>query len=213
MLHKDPFNVAPETFRLIQQLQALPILDNFYLVGGTALALQLGHRNSIDIDLFTLNDFSDTDILELLNKHYTVKEVFRRPGTIISLIENIKTDFIRHNYPLLKPPVTEDGITFLSKEDIAGMKFHAIIQSGKRLKDFIDVYFLLEHFNMKQMVEFFSEKYTYSNPMIAMKAVNFFDDIDENIDPPKLLKPLPLKKIIARIQEATQKPDRIFNQQ
>ena len=40
MLHKDPFNVAPETFRLIQQLQALPILDNFYLVGGTALALK-----------------------------------------------------------------------------------------------------------------------------------------------------------------------------
>jgi hypothetical protein len=210
MLHKDPFIIAPATFELIQQLQVLPALKEFYLVGGTALALQLGHRNSIDIVLFTLNNFSDTDILDLLIKHYTVKEVFRRPGTIISLIDNIKTDFIRHNYPLLKPPATEEGITFLSKEDIAGMKFHAIIQSGKRLKDFIDVYFLLEHFSMKQMVDFFSEKYTYSNPMIAMKAVNFFDDIDENIDPPKLLKPLPLKKIIARIQEATQKPHKIF---
>jgi hypothetical protein len=64
---------------------------------------------------------------------------------------------------------------------------------------------------MKQMVEFFSAKYTYSNPMIAMKAVNFFDDIDENMDPPKMLKPLPIKKIIARIQEATQKPDKIFS--
>ncbi len=211
MLHKDPFIIAPATFNLIQQLQILSGLKEFYLVGGTALALQLGHRNSIDIDLFTLNDFSDTDILELLNKHYTVKEVFRRPGTIISLINNIKTDFIRHNYALLKPPVREEGITFLSMEDIAGMKFHAIIQSGKRLKDFIDIYFLLEHFSMKQMVDFFAEKYTYSNPMIAMKAVNFFDDIDENIDPPKLLKPLPLKKIIARIQEATQKPDKLFN--
>ena len=210
MLHKNPFIIAPETFELIQQLQVIPELKDFYLVGGTALALQLGHRNSIDIDLFTLNEFSDTDIIDLINKQFTVSEIFRRQNTIISLINNIKTDFIRHNYPLLQPPVTEEGISFLSKEDIAAMKFHAIIQSGKRLKDFIDVYFLLEHFSMKQMVGFFSDKYTYSNPMIAMKAINFFDDIDENIDPPKLLKPLPLKKITARIQEATQNPDKIF---
>jgi Nucleotidyl transferase AbiEii toxin, Type IV TA system len=210
MLHKNPFIIAPETFELIQQLQAIPELKEFHLVGGTALALQLGHRNSIDIDLFTLNEFDDADILEIIGKGNSINEIFRRKNTIICLINNIKTDFIRHNYPLLKPPVIEEEITFLSKEDIAAMKFHAIIQSGKRLKDFIDVYFLLGHFSMKQMVGFFSAKYTYSNPMIAMKAINFFDDIDENIDPPKLLKPLPLKKITTRIQEATQNPDKVF---
>ncbi len=212
MLHKDPFIIAPETFELIQQLQALPELKDFYLAGGTALALQLGHRNSIDIDLFTLTEFSDTDIIELISKQYSIKEVFRRQNTIISLVNNIKTDFIRHNYPLLQPPITEEGISYLSKEDIAAMKFHAIIQSGKRLKDFIDVYFLLEYFSMQQMVSFFAAKYTYSNPMIAVKAVNFFGDIDEKMDPPKMLKPLPLKKIIARIQEATQNPDKIFRE-
>jgi Nucleotidyl transferase AbiEii toxin, Type IV TA system len=212
MLHKDPFIITPETFRLIQQLQAIPQLKEFYLVEGTALALQLGYRNSIDIDLFTLNEFDDTGILELISKEYNVIEIFRRQNTIICLVNNIKTDFIRHNYPLLRLPITEEGISFLSKEDIAAMKFHAIIQSGKRLKDFIDIYFLLEHFNMKQMVGFFAEKYAYSNPMIAMKAVNFFGDIDEKIDPPKMLHPLPLKKIIKRIQDATQKPDKIFNQ-
>lgn len=210
MLHKDPFIIAPATFELIKQLQALQELKEFYLVGGTALALQIGHRNSIDIDLFTLNNFSDTDILELLNKQYSVKEVFRRPNTIISLINNIKTDFILHKYPLLKPPSTVEGITFYSLEDIAAMKFHVIIQSGKRLKDFIDIYFLLKLFSMKQMMDFFTEKYSYSNPMIAMKAVNYFDDIDENIDPPKMLKPLSLKKITDRIQEATLVPDKIF---
>lgn len=211
MLHKDPFIIAPETFKLIQQLQAIPELKEFYLVGGTALALQLGHRNSIDIDLFTINSFDDTVLLDLLGKQYQVKEIFRRKSTIISLINNIKTDFIRHDYELLRPPLTEEGITLLQKEDIAAMKFHAIIQSGKRLKDFIDIYFLLQHFSMKQMVGFFTAKYTYSNAMIAMKAVNFFDDIDENIDPPKLLKPLPLKKIISRIQAATLEPEKIFN--
>jgi hypothetical protein len=191
-------------------LQTIPEFNEFHLVGGTALALQLGHRNSIDIDLFTLNEFDDNRIIELLNKQYEVNEIFKRKNTIISLINNVKTDFIRHNYELLKPPVTEEGIRFLSKEDIAAMKFHAIIQSGKRLKDFIDIYFLLEHFSMKQMIGFYCAKYPHSNPMIAMKAIHFFDDIDENIDPPKMPKPLPLKKIIARIQEAIQKPDKIF---
>ena len=210
MLHKDPFIISPDTFQLIQELQALPELEGFHLVGGTALALQLGHRNSIDIDLFVQNDFDDTELLNFISSNYEVKEIFRRKNTIISLINNIKTDFIKHNYPLLLPPTTEEGITFLSKEDISAMKFHAIIQSGKRLKDFIDVYFLLQHFSMADMIGFFIKKYTYSNPMIAMKAVNYFDEIDENIDPPKLLKPLLLKEIKKRIQEATQKPNKIF---
>jgi Nucleotidyl transferase AbiEii toxin, Type IV TA system len=210
MLHKDSFIIAPSTFLLIQELQAIPAFSNFYLVGGTSLALQLGHRNSIDIDLFSLNEFDENEVLEILNKQYEVSEIFRRRNTIICLLNNIKTDFIRHNYPLLKPPVTEERIAFLSKEDIAAMKLHAIIQSGKRLKDFIDIYFLLQHFNMQQMIEFFTAKYQYSNPMIAMKAVTFFDEIDENTEPPKLLKPLPIAEIKKRILTAAQKPTLIF---
>ena len=210
MLHKDPFIIDPETLRLIQQLQAIPELHEFYLVGGTALSLQLGHRNSIDIDFFSKNEFEADYIINLLEPEFKITSTLSRKGTLLAVINKIKTDFIRHNYPILKPPITEEGITFFSKEDIAAMKFHAIIQSGKRLKDFIDIYFLLQHFSMKQMISFFSSKYTYSNPMIAMKAINFFDDIDVNMDPPKLLKPLPLKKITDRIHEATLKPDKIF---
>ncbi len=174
------------------------------------MALQLGHRNSIDIDLFTQSDFEADYILNLLNSKYQVKEVFRRKNTIISLINNIKTDFIKHSYPHILPPITEEGISFLSKEDIAAMKFHVIIQSGKRLKDFIDVYYLLQYFSLQQMLEFFTRKYSYSNSMIAMKALNFFDEIDETIDPPKLIKPITVAQIKKRIQEATQKPSKIF---
>jgi Nucleotidyl transferase AbiEii toxin, Type IV TA system len=210
MLYKQPFIIAPETFRLIQELQSLPELNGFYLVGGTSLAMQIGHRNSIDIDLFSQDEFDENYILSLLTPKYEVKEIFRRKHTIISLINNIKTDFIKHTYPFILPPITEEGITFLSKEDIAAMKLHAIIQSGKRLKDFIDIYYLLQHFSMNQMVKFFSQKYTYTNPMIAVKAVNFFGDIDESIDPPKLVKPISLKQIKKRIEDATIKPDRIF---
>ncbi len=210
MLHKDPSIISAVTISLIQQLQLMSELGSFHLVGGTALALQLGHRNSIDIDLSTLKDFDDTELMNSISSKYAVDEIFRRKNTIIALINNIKTDFIKHNYPLIKPPITEEGITFLSKEDISAMKFHAVIQSGKRLKDFIDIYFLLEHFSMKEMIDFFTQKYTYSNPMIAMKAINYFDELDENIDPPKLLKPLLLKEIKKRIQEASQMPNKVF---
>ena len=206
MLHKNPLIIAPQTFKLIQQLQSLPELNHFYLVGGTSLALQLGHRNSIDIDLFTQTDFEDNDIIELLKNKHTLKEIFRRKNTIIALVDNVKTDFIKHDYPFIVPPISDDGITYLSKEDIAAMKLHAIIQSGKRLKDFIDIYFLLQYFSMEQIIGFFTKKYTYSNPLIALKAVTYFDDIDENIDPPKLLHPLPLAAIKKRILNATQKP-------
>lgn len=183
---------------------------DFNLVGGTALALMLGHRNSINIDLFTSNEFQAEEIQECLKHRYEFKATLFRRNSILASIDNIKTDFIRHDYPLLKPLIHEEGIRMVSKEDIAAMKFHAIIQSGKRLKDFIDIYFLLKHFTMNQMVGFFVEKYNYMNPMMAIKAVNYFDDIDKNIDPPKLLKPLPIPKIIERIKTATQFPDKLF---
>jgi hypothetical protein len=210
MLHKNPAIISPETFVLIQELQQLPELNSFYLVGGTALALQLGHRNSIDIDLFSKDDFTDQEIEQLLRTKYAYTATLSRKNTVLAVVNNIKTDFIKHDYPFIQPPITEEGITFLSKEDISAMKFHAIIQSGKRLKDFIDIYFLLQHFSMKQMLEFFSQKYSYSNPMIAMKAINFFDEIDENIDPPKLMNPITLQQIKKRIQEASQKPTKVF---
>lgn len=211
MLHKNPFIISPHTFQLIQQLQSIAELNHFFLVGGTALALQLGHRNSIDIDFFTQNSFTVAEIEDAIKDRHSFTTTLVRNNTILAVVDTVKTDFIKHDYPLIHPPITEEGIRYLGKEDIAGMKIHAIIQSGKRLKDFIDIYFLLEHFSMNQLIEFFSKKYTYSNPMIALKAITYFDDIDEAIDPPKLLQPLPLADIKKRILNATQKPYSIIN--
>ena len=206
MLHKNPLIISPHTFQLIQQLQSLPELAGFYLVGGTALALQLGHRNSIDIDLFSQNNFTAIEIEDALKGKHDFTVTVSRNNTVLGVVDTVKTDFIKHDYPLISAPSTQEGITYLSKEDIAAMKLHAIIQSGKRLKDFIDIYFLLQHFTMDQLIGFFVKKYSYSNPLIALKAVTYFDDIDENTDPPKLLQPLPLAAIKKRILHAAQKP-------
>lgn len=210
MLHKDPRIIAPATLSLIQELQGIPELKDFYLVGGTSLALQLGHRNSIDIDLFTQKDFTAEEIEAVLKSRYNFSATLFRKNTVLANVNNIKTDFIKHDYPFIKPPVLEEGISFLGKEDIAAMKMQTIIQSGKRLKDFIDLYFLLEHFNMNEMIGFFRKKYSSINPIIALRAVTFFDDIDENMDPPKLLKPLKTDQIKKRLSEAVLKPNTIF---
>jgi len=126
VLRRDPSIVKPATFQLIQELQSQTELKEFYLVGGTALALQLGHRNSIDIDLFTKNDFSPEDLLKFLEKGFSVQPTFLIKNTLLSVVNNIKVDFIRHNYPLVLPPITEEDITYLSKQDIAAMKLNAI---------------------------------------------------------------------------------------
>lgn len=211
MLHKSPKIISAVTFRLIQQLQILPELKNFVLVGGTSLALQMGHRNSIDIDLFTQEEFEDGFIVDLIAQSFSFREIYRRKNTVIGMINDVKVDFIKHPYPYVNPPITEEGITFLSKEDIAAMKLNAIIQSGQRLKDFIDIYYLLEHFSMQNMLEFFTIKYPHANPLIALKAVNFFDDLDETVDPPKLLKPVSINQIRKRIQDATLHSKKIFS--
>ncbi len=203
MLHKHPSIIAPETFLLIQQLQDLDEFNSFYLVGGTALALKLGHRNSIDIDLFTQNEFDSNTVIDILNNNFPFELYKSFRNGILGFIKNIKVDFIRHNYPFVKPPITEEGITYLSIEDIAAMKLHAITNSGKRLKDFIDIYYLFQHFSLKEMLDFYNIKYSNFNPAIAVKAINYFEDIDPNLDPPIMLQPITIDEIKQRIKDAT----------
>jgi hypothetical protein len=210
MLHKDKNIIASETFKLIQELQAIPELEGFYLVGGTTLALQLGHRNSIDIDLFSVNSFDPASILNPLTKLFEIITTLVRNNTLLVKVNGIKVDFITHPYPIIKPIITEENISMLSLEDICAMKFHAITNSGQRLKDFIDIYYLLEHFSIRQMLNFYHEKYPMMNEIIPLRAITFFDDIDPNIDPPKLLKPLPLMKIQKRIIDGVLHSNKIF---
>jgi hypothetical protein len=210
MLHKNPKLISAKTFNLIQQLQDLPELEGFYLAGGTALALQMGHRNSVDIDLFSQKDFDENILMNFIGDKYLFEKKFSRKNTIIGFINNIKVDFITHSYDYVQPPVTEEGITYLSKEDIAAMKLNAIANSGQRLKDFIDVYYLLQYFSINDMLGFFEIKYPNINPLIPLKAINYFDDIDESIDPPKLLKPVSLKQIKQRINDAMLHSGKIF---
>jgi len=140
VLHKNPEIIARKTFGLIQKLQEMPELREFHLVVGTALALQLGHRNSIDIDLFTRIEFHAEELFESLAHSLKIVVTLSRRSTLLCRVDDVKVDIVRHDYAYLKPPITEEGIRFLSIEDIAAMKPQVIWHNGKRLKDFIDLY-------------------------------------------------------------------------
>ncbi|MGA1583347.1 MAG: hypothetical protein ACO4CH_08835 [Saprospiraceae bacterium] len=94
--------------------------------------------------------------------------------------------------------------------DISAMKLNAIVNSGQRIKDFIDIFYLLTYHSLNELLEAYSQKYSYSNSIVALKALNYFEDINPDADPPKMKDGLPLSTIKKRIQEAASDPDRIY---
>jgi hypothetical protein len=203
MLHEEA--VAPHTLALIQRLQTVPALENFFLVGGTSLALQIGHRTSVDIDLFTLEDI-DIDSLIAALQDYHIQVSYRAKNTLITFIEGVKVDFITHNYPMLENMVRENGIRMASTADIAAMKVNAIAGNGTRVKDFVDIYYLLNAYSFAQIISFFKSKYQQQSDFHAIKSLTFFDDVDL-ADWPLLLTDKHLKwpQVMKKIQQAWKK--------
>lgn len=211
MLIKDSNIILPETLQLLERLQADAHLKDFFLVGGTALALQLGHRFSIDLDLFIIESF-DTQMLEpLMVNRYDMFIDYVAPNTIRGSIKGVKIDLIRHSYPLVQPLIVQDEIRLASIEDIAAMKLNAIAHSGQRMKDFVDVYFILEHLSLDSMLRAYEIKYANSNPMIPLKALTYFDDIDPNADSPIMVKVVSFKEIQSRLLASVSRPGKLFN--
>ncbi len=175
MLHKE--TVTPATLELIKALQSEKIFKDFYLVGGTALSLQIGHRISVDIDLFSQNEFDTSFFIEYLEKKYDFKLQYVYENTLKGFINEIFIDILRHNHPNIYEPIIQENIRLLSKADIAAMKVNAITGNGTRLKDFVDIYFLFKEFTYGEIIEFYSAKYGKRNEFHAVKSLTYFEDI------------------------------------
>jgi hypothetical protein len=177
MLQKQA--VSKKLLGLVEALQSIPALDEFVLVGGTSLALQIGHRMSEDIDLFTQKDIDQEFIIETLKKKFessfSISALSR--NTINCVISNIKIDLLKHGYPYVGAIIREDKLRLLGLSDIAAMKLNAIAGNGTRVKDFIDLCFLLDRFSLKQMFAFYKKKYTDQDIYHVRKSLTYFDDI------------------------------------
>ena len=192
MLHTEA--VEASTLELIKPLQSKPYLKGFYLVGGTALALHMGHRRSIDINLFSNFDFNAAELIEQISQDYPYQLVHTSSNTIKGSIGIINVDILAHRYKLLREPEMVLAAMLLSLPDIIAMKLNAISMSGQRSKDFVDIYYLLNSYTLGNMLEFYQEKYEQQNRAFVLKSLIYFDDVDLS-DWPALIENPKLKWI------------------
>ncbi len=178
MLRKE--TVTPGTLELLKNLMAVQNLADFFLVGGTALSLQIGHRISIDIDLFSQNAFDENILFAYLESEKKLRLNFLDRNTIKGQIDDIQVDLISHPYPLVDEIQVQEGIRLAGLKDISAMKLNAIVGSGSRLKDFVDIAFLSSYLSLEEMVGSYSYKYESRNPFITLKALSYHGDINHD---------------------------------
>jgi len=164
-------------------------LQDFFLVGGTALALQLGHRISKDIDLFTQKDFDTKKLFSKLNKQFEISDLTEDNNTLnFNIIfpeksdNSIKIDLIKYSYPLINPIFEIDKIRLLSVEDIIPMKLSAVTGRGSK-KDFYDIFYLLKLYSFNKMFELFKKKFPNTNEFHILKSLTYFEDADIEPNP------------------------------
>ena len=170
--------VETTVLELIKSLQSKSYLKDFYLVGGTALALQFGHRKSVDIDLFSNFSFDASELLENIHQDFPFQLFFTGSNTLKGTVAEINVDILAHRYRYITEPWVIEGVRLLSIPDIIAMKLNAISTSGQRSKDFIDIYYLLKEYRLGKMLEFYKEKYNQDNTSFILKSLVYFDDVD-----------------------------------
>ena len=184
MLHES--TVDARTFALLKELMALDVLAEFNLVGGTALALQFGHRKSIDLDFFGRTIDKSKLLLSLQNyKDFQ----FIDDGAhwaLFCYINDIKVDFVSYPYELLHQPIAVNGIRMAHFKDIAAMKINAMLNRGTK-KDFWDIAELLNHMSIDEIISQFEKMYPASRLLISVpQAMVYFEDAENSPDPVSL---------------------------
>ncbi len=183
MLQKQ--TVEPRTFSILKQLMEIDILSTFNLVGGTALSLKFGHRNSIDLDLFSNAKIENSLILDALVENFNTKFILGTSNKVgvFCKIDDIKVDLIHYNFEIIYPLEIKENIRMLSNQDIAAMKIQDIFGRGIK-KDFFDLYELLKEFSLKEIIEFHKQKYPMQSLHISIpQALTYFEDANESEDP------------------------------
>jgi predicted nucleotidyltransferase component of viral defense system len=190
--------VQPSTLELLINLQKIDFLKFTRLVGGTALALQLGHRHSIDLDFFG-QLVADTESItdQLVREGFDVKIESNSKNIHVFRINGIKTDLVNYRYAWIDNMIEDSGIRLAGLKDIAAMKIATITNRGTK-KDFIDIYFLLNRFSLKEIMDFYLEKYPDGSSFLAYKSLSYFADAENQVMP-KMLIPTNWDKVKKRI--------------
>lgn len=186
--------VLPDALRRVLRLVG-PRLSaaGFYLVGGTAVAIHLGHRQSADLDWFRFDPIEDPLALagELSASGPEWRVEGLAPGTLHARVDHIAVSLLRYAYPLLAPLVDwpEYGCRLASLEDLGCTKLAAIAQRGAK-KDFFDLHALLQAGQtLSRLLQAFTRKYPSVDPAPVLVGLCYFDDADLDPDPVRLTSP------------------------
>jgi hypothetical protein len=173
--------LLPHAQRALAILGKSGSLNDAYLAGGTALALHLGHRISVDFDFFTGNhfDFEKTRAaLERVGNYQVDREEI---DTMLGWFNDVRFSLFWYKYPLIGPEEYYEGIRIASKEDIAAMKLLAITTRAAK-KDYIDLFFLQKVMSFEEMFGYFGQKFgvNQNRNFSVVKALQFFDDAEDS---------------------------------
>ena len=180
MLQKK--SVGGPLWNILTDLQKDITFEKYFLVGGTALSLQLGHRISYDIDLFTRENIDKEQVFDFLNRNYNGKyQIHNTQNIILQIsINEIKVDLVKYDYDLIEDVIKEEGIKYLGKKDISAMKLMAVANRGDQAKDFIDIYYLLKEITLNDMFKYYKIKYKQNDINPIKRSLIYFDDITES---------------------------------
>ena len=174
--------VEQSTLGLLKNILQQPVFKNHRLVCGTSLALQYGHRISIDLDFFTSEFIEHEEILINIKSIGKVDVVSKSKYISCFFINDVKVDFVSLPYHWIDDPIIEDSISLASINDIAAMKLSAITNRGSK-KDFIDLQLIMKHLELKKMMSLYHQKYPDGMEMLVLRSLMYFDDADLQPDP------------------------------
>jgi len=187
-MHRESFTKKGR--EVLATLKPILLKHGAVLAGGTALALQIGHRMSLDLDFFTTTMFDVESVISAIRttgQHFSV--LAEGEGQIAMDIEGVKFSLFHYDYPFLDKPARHQGVNIASILDIAAMKIIAISQRGTK-RDFVDMYFILQNIPFFKVAEHMVRRFGKEriNPILIGKALTYFADADPNPEPEYIKK-------------------------
>lgn len=179
--------ISPDTQRCLESLSKLGFVADYYLAGGTAAALQLGHRVSYDLDFFSNQPVIPTQIVQDLAQVGTLHTDQNDPGTFLGALDSVKISFFRYLYPMVGKEEEYCGVRIASLLDIGCMKLEAIASRGI-MRDFVDMYLISQRLGLEHVLEAAKVKFAktdYSETHF-LRSLAYFDDAD-TANPPTML--------------------------
>lgn len=179
--HEDV--MSPPQRDALRNMAGLLIGKGFYLAGGTALAILLGHRRSVDLDWFRVEPINEPQMLEqeLRSAGVPLADVRPAKGTIHASVNGVIVSFFEYPYPLLSPFIAWTDVRCLlaSIQDIAAMKLSAVVGRGSR-KDLVDVHALIQHgMTLPDMLKGYATKYAIDDISNVLYSLAYFEDADK----------------------------------